>query len=139
MQKKKYRLKKKKTHFFFGRKKNKKIGRIYIRRTFTNVFITLTDLKNQVVTCKTSGSSIYHTSKRRKRIAPAVEKIMVYVKKYLRLYNIQYIHIVLNMRIKSHVYTLLTRLKYYGVVIVSMISKRNIAHNGVKGRKLRRL
>jgi len=33
------------------------MAKIYIKKTYTNIFITLTDMDNKVVICKTSGSS----------------------------------------------------------------------------------
>ena len=138
MQKAKYKYKNIKDHFFFGNLRSK-IGKIYIRRTYTNIFITLTDLNDKVVLCKTSGSSDVHKNKRRKRIAQAVEKIMLYIRKTMKLYNIVKLHIILKMKVKSHVYTLINRLKYYGLSILSICSRRKLAHNGVRGRNIRRL
>jgi len=132
----KYKLKKEK-NFFFGLTNN--TAKIYIRRTYTNVFVTLTDLNNKVVICKTSGSSDAIYNKRRKKIAQAVEKIALKLNQYLKLYEITNIHLVLKMRIKAHVYTLLSKLHTYGLFILTMTSRRLIAHNGVKGRNLRRL
>jgi len=116
-----------------------KIAKIYIKRTYTNIFVTLTDLNNKVIICKTSGSSDKIYNKRKKRIAQAVEKIVLKLKKYFKLYNIMYVHIILKMKIKAHVYTLLSKLHLYGLKILSIKSKKLIAHNGVKGRNLRRL
>jgi ribosomal protein S11 len=138
MFKKKYRYKKKKTHFFFGNLTNR-IGKIYLRRTFSNVFITLTDLKNQVIICKTSGTSKISENKRRKRIAQAVETIMLHIYKFIQLYKIVNLHLFLKMRVKSHVYTLIKVLTNYKLNIKKIILKRKIAHNGVKGRNIRRL
>lgn len=138
MFKKKYRYKKKKAHFFFGNSSNR-IGKIYLRRTFSNVFITLTDLKNQVIICKTSGTSKISDNKRRKRIAQAVETIMIYIYQYIQFYKIVNLYLILKMRVKSHVYTLIKRLTNYKLNIIKIISKRKIAHNGVKGRSIRRL
>jgi len=133
---KKYKYKFRKDHFFFG---NKKVVNLYIRRTYTNIFVTLCDINNKVIICKTSGSSDNIRNKRRKRIAQAVEKIILHIRKMIRLYNIININLILKMKIKSHVYTLLSRLKYYGLNILSISIKRPIAHNGVKGRNIRRL
>ena len=58
---------------------------------------------------------------------------------YIKLYKITHVHVILKMKIKSHVYTLLTKLHYYDVVVLSICTRRLIAHNGVKGRNLRRL
>jgi ribosomal protein S11 len=125
--------------FNLGKKIKNKIAKIYIKRTYTNIFITLTDLDNKVIICKTSGSSDTILNKRRKKIPQAVEKIAAGINNYLKLYNITHIHLILKMRIKSHVYTLLSKLYSYGIIISSITSKRLIAHNGVKGRNLRRL
>jgi ribosomal protein S11 len=48
------KIKKIKNKFFFGFKTLKK-GRLYLRKSFSNIFLTFTDLKNKVVVCKTSG------------------------------------------------------------------------------------
>lgn len=134
--KKKFRLKKNK-NFFFGLKKN--LAKIYIRKTYSNIFITLTDLRNKVVICKTSGSSDVFKNKRRKRIAQAVDKIIQNINNYIKFYNITHIHLILKMRVKSHVYALVKNLYHYGIIILSICSRRIVAHNGVKGRNLRRL
>jgi ribosomal protein S11 len=48
------KIKKIKNKFYFGLKSLKK-GRLYLRKSFSNIFLTFTDLKNKVVICKTSG------------------------------------------------------------------------------------
>lgn len=116
-----------------------KIAKIYIKRTYTNIFITLTDINNKVIICKTSGSSDKVYNKRKKKIAQAVEKIIFRIKKYFKLYNIMFLHLVLKMKVKAHVYTLLNKLHIYGIKVLSIKSKKLLAHNGVKGRNLRRL
>lgn len=40
-------------HFKFGKLDK---ARIHLRRTFSNLFLTLTDLNHKVIICKTSGS-----------------------------------------------------------------------------------
>jgi len=138
MIKKKYKFKNKKNHFYFGSLKEK-IAKIYIRRTFTNVFVTLCDLNNKVIICKTSGSTDKYTNKRRKRISQAVEKIVLELKNNIKVYNIIKLHIILKMKVKSHVYTLINKLKYYGLIILNICSKRKMSHNGVRGKNIRRL
>lgn len=116
-----------------------KTAKIFIKKTYSNIFITLTDLNNKVIICKTSGSSEKIYNKRKKKVAQAVEKIVFKIKHYLNLYNILYVHIIIKMKIKTHIYTLLTKLKLYGINIISLKSKKILAHNGIKGRNLRRL
>lgn len=131
----KYKFKVKKDHFFL----HKNIAKIYIKRSYTNIFITLCDLNNKVIICKSSGSSIETKNKRRKKIAQTVEKIILFLKKTFKLYNINSIILILKMKVKSHIYTLINKIKYYGINIISISSKRSIAHNGVKSRNIRRL
>jgi ribosomal protein S11 len=123
--------------FFLG--ENNNIAKIYIKKTYTNIFITLCDLKNKVIICKTSGSSDKIYNKRKKRIAQAVEKIIFKMKKFFKMYEIKYIYLILKMKVKAHVFTLLSKLHSYGIKILSIKSKKILAHNGVKGRTLRRL
>lgn len=51
------KIKKIKNKFYFGLKSLKK-GRLYLRKSFSNIFLTFTDLKNKVVVCKTSGIQV---------------------------------------------------------------------------------
>ncbi len=74
----------KKTHFLL----TNNTAKIYLRRTYTNIFITLTDLDNKVIVCKTSGMSGITKSKRRKTTPQAVESIMKALHSYIKLYNI---------------------------------------------------
>jgi len=100
----------------------------------------LTDLKNKVIICKTSGNSKISDSKRRKKIAMAIETIMKYLyNETMVLFNIRNIIIILNMKVRSHLYTLIKRLRYYKINIISIISRKKIAHNGIRKKKLRRV
>jgi len=132
------KIKKIKNKFFFGFKSLKK-GRLYLRKSFSNIFLTFTDLKNKVVVCKTSGNSGIIGSKRRKRIPMALESICKSLYKVLQLYQIKSVEIILKMRKRSFFKTLLKTLSYYNIIVVGFSFRRTLALNGVKGRKLRRL
>jgi ribosomal protein S11 len=134
--KNKYKIKKNK-NFFFGLENN--IAKIYIKKTYSNIFVTLTDLNNKVIICKTSGSSDIYKNKRKKKISQAVEKIVYNINNFLKLYEIKYVEIILKMKIKSHIYILLEKLNYFGIIIMSICSLKILPHNGVKGRNERRL
>lgn len=117
-----------------------KTANIHIKRTYTNIFITLTDLDNKVIICVTSGSADNTiTNRRRKKIALAVEKIVSTLNYFFKLYEIKFINIILKMKVRAHVYTLLSKLVYFGLIILTISSRKLLAHNGVKGRRLRRL
>lgn len=128
---------KKKVYFNFGIGGGKAC--IHLSKTHSNVFLTLTDLRNKVVKCKTSGNSGITGSKRRKKVPLAIESIVQALLPTLTLYNILYIKIILKMRISSYYYTLLKELQYHGISIIGVVLRRKIAFNGVRGRKLRRV
>lgn len=139
-EKKVYKYKWEKLHYSFGDNKNDRAAKIYLRKTWSNIFLTLTDLEDKVIICKTSGNSNISHSKRRKKIAMAIEKIMkLLYDETILLFNIRNITIILKMKVRSHLYTLIKRLKYYKINIVGIETKRRISHNGVRKKKVRRV
>ena len=138
-EKKIYKYKWEKLHFSFGNKDDR-TAKIYLRKTWSNIFLTLTDLRDKVIICKTSGNCKISDSKRRKKIAMAIETIMKYLyDESISLFNIRNIVIILKMKVRSHLYTLIKRLKYYKINIVGIKTKRKVSHNGVRKRKIRRV
>ena len=128
---------KKKKYFNFGIAKNK--GRIYLKRSFTNIFITFTDLSGRVIICRTSGSSRISGSKRRKKAPQAIETIVKQLLPILRLYKVKFVELMLRSRISVYFHFLVKELTYYGIKVVGFKIRRRIPHNGVRGRKKRRL
>lgn len=134
-----YKLKNKK-FFRLGGTGEYKIANLFIKRSYTNVFVTLADLDNKVIACVTAGSADTSITNRRWKRAPiAIEEIVIALNAFFRRYNVRFVNIILKMRAKAHVYTLLTKLAYYGLTVLSIKSRKFLAHNGVKGRRLRRL
>jgi ribosomal protein S11 len=127
---------KRKQHFNFSIEGDK--ARLYLRKTFTNIFVTFTDMDNKVIICKTSGNSGIKDSKRRKKAPQALETIVKYLIKYLTLYKIKYVYLVFKMRLNRYTYTLIKELSFYGIQILGFKINRPIAFNGVRARKLRR-
>lgn len=125
---------KKKDHFFLP----KATAKIYLNKSYTNIFITLADFKNKVIVYKSSGSSGIRGSKRRKTVPQAIEVIMKKLSIYLKLYRIKQVVIILKIKINVYFYYLLKELTYYNINIKGFLISRPIAFNGVKGRKLRR-
>lgn len=85
---------------------------LYLRRGFSNIFLTLTDLKKRVVICKTSGSSAIFGPKRKKRAALALEKIVKFLADYLVLYNIRRVILTTRMKINRYYYCLKKELHF---------------------------
>lgn len=63
----------KKNHFFFG--PNSAVGLLYMKKSNSNIFLTLTDLNHKVIVCKTSGLMI-KGSKRKKKAPYALELLL---------------------------------------------------------------
>ena len=55
---------------------NRCVARVYIRRSYSNIFLTITDMQNNVLKCITSGSSGIIGNKRKKRAPTAIEAIV---------------------------------------------------------------
>lgn len=121
--------------FIFGRGHR---ANIVLRRTFSNIFVTLTDLRHKVIICRTSGNSGVEGQKRKKRSALALEKIVKMLYEYIVLYNIEVVRIISRMKLNRYYYCLKKELQYYGVKIGKLRIRRPVALCYERGRKLRR-
>lgn len=116
---------KRKRHFYFGKEKD--TGYLYLKRSASNIFLTLTDLKHKVIICKTSGSSGIVASKRKKKNPHAIESIVRELNTFFQLYKITKIRLILRMRINTFFYFLNKELVFYGIKIVRFRLQRPIA------------
>ena len=126
---------KKKFLFNFG---FSSVCKIYLKCTFSNVFITITDMDDKVVMCKSCGSSGVTGTKRRKKAPQAVEQIVSKLNDYLKLYKIINIEVILPPRYNRKVPYLVRELLFYGYKIKKFFVRQIFPHNGVRGRKLKR-
>jgi len=126
----------KQTHFYLGKKQD--TARLYLRKTFSNIFCTLTDIRHRPIICKTSGNSGIIGSKRRKRVPYALESIVKELNPYFKLYSIKSLFLIIKMRINKYYHALTRELVFYGIGIKRVKVRRALAFNGVRGRKLRR-
>jgi ribosomal protein S11 len=88
--------KKKKTNFFFGFDPLKKEGCLFVKKSYNNLFITLTDFNKHVICCKTSGAILKNklkSSKRQRKSPQTLNLIIEKLLNYLNLYNIRRIRI----------------------------------------------
>lgn len=114
-------------------------AKICVRRSFSNLFLTLMDSRGQVIICKTSGSCGFTGSKRKKTIKYNIEVLFKEVYEYIKVYRIQQVIIVLRTRVNAYYYTLAQELSYVGIRIGAVYFNRRLPHNGMRGRKLRRI
>ena len=126
----------KKEHFVFGRGG---VAFIVLNRRHSNIFVTLTDYKMKVIICKTSGSCHVGSTKKRKSSPQAVENIVKELNHFFKVYNIKVLDIVLRFRVTSHTLILVKELSGSGVRIRRLLQRLRLAHNGMRGRKLRRV
>src|SRR5271155_3674624 len=95
----------KKKNYFFG-KKRLKCAIIVFKRTHSNIFITLLDLKKKVIICKSSGIVKVGDSKKKKIAPQAIEKIIKELSIYFNLYKIVFVKILLKVRVTVHILNL---------------------------------
>lgn len=87
---------------------------LYLNKSYTNIFITLADMNRRVIIGKSSGSSTgIPRSKRRKTVPQAVENIFVGLSRYLKLYDITKVIIILKIKMNVLFHYLIKELTYY--------------------------
>jgi ribosomal protein S11 len=126
----------KKDHFFLPNN----TAKLYLNRSYTNIFITLTDMQDRVIICKSAGNSepTQH-SKRYKIIPQAIETICEKLHFFFDLYSINKVLIVLKIKKNILFDYLLKELDYYFINVIGIQIRRTVAFNGVRSRKARRV
>lgn len=122
-------------------KLEEKVGNIFLKIKYNNMFLTLTDLNNKVIKCESAGSSLHIRNKRKKRIIFTVENMALNLNNIFKQYNIKFLNIIsfIRLRGKGHFKKLIKKLKELDILILKITSRRIIAHNGVKGKNKKRL
>jgi len=114
-----------------------KFNRIYLKPTFTNIIITLTDANNKVLACHSSGSSGVAGTSRRKKAPQAVAAILRKLHPSFLAHNVRVIELIVR-KMDPVMRSLIRELRYYGITIIALLIRREIAHNGVRHRKMPR-
>ena len=125
--------------FRFSNKNLKNAAHIFINRSFSNIFITVTDLKKRIVICKSAGACGVGNLKKSKKSPQAVENIVNALIPYFELYQIKNFDIILKVKFSSHVILLVKELHDRGYNIIKFMTRLKVGHNGMRGRKLRRI
>ncbi|HXN54599.1 MAG TPA: hypothetical protein VN854_01375, partial [Mycoplasmatales bacterium] len=76
---------------------------------------------------------------KKKNAAQAVESIVKELNFFFKLYNIKVLDIILRFRVTSHTLILVKELSALGINIRKFLQRLRIGHNGMRGRKLRRI
>lgn len=112
--------------------------KVFLKHTLTNIMISITDRKNKVVRCHTSGSSGVTGTSRRKTAPQAVEYIIKKLYPFFVKRRIRVVELVLTRKVSQAAHYLVRELAYYGIRIAVIRRRRICAHNGVRRRKLPR-
>jgi ribosomal protein S11 len=136
--KKRKRLLQKKDHFFFGSEQHIKAKLVFMRR-HSNFFLTLLDMSDKVISCKTSGCHSFCLNKKRKTSLQAVESVCSLLLPFLKMYNISAVGLVFRNLDEDICYRLFDYLLSKGIKVTELTFLMRNAHNGVRGRKIRRI
>ena len=128
-----------KKKFVFKNKNYKNLAILIINRSHSNIFITLTDLNKSVVICKSAGGCSESNLKKKKKSPQIIENLIENLNYYFELHKIQNFFIVLKVRFSGHIVILVKELFDRGYNIKRYYQRIKIAHNGCRGRKLRRI
>lgn len=127
----------KKELFFFGHKSPFR-ARLHFRKSHNNIFVTLTDLLNKVVATM-SGGRCFSGNKRPKKAPQVLEPIVYSLDPSFKQHKLRSFEIWLKSPFSWHVQILLKELSLRNLSVVAIVDKRLVPHNGVRGRKPRRI
>lgn len=125
----------KKEHIFF----KYGIGHLLFFQKHSNVFLVLkTENKKHVVTL-TSGSCRVGTTKKQKISPFNVNLIIKQLKQYCKIYDVYRVRFYFKSTINKHYYNIIKYLSLYDIKIMEIGYKLHTPHNGMRGRKSRRI
>jgi len=111
-----------------------------INTTFSNIFVTL--IQNDKVLYSFTGGAARETSKNNKRFKVSPGTISNLAKKVnikLQQIGIKQVDVVCKVSLRYIIKIFLTSLHYYDIKIMDIRIKIPFTHNGVRGKKLRRI
>jgi ribosomal protein S11 len=125
----------KKNHIFF----KYGIGHLVFIKKHSNLFLILkTESRKHVVTI-TAGSCNVGRTKKQKISPHSIQLILKELKEYCMLYNVNRLRFYLKSDISKHYYNILKYLHLYDIKVLELSYILHKAHNGMRGRKLRRI
>jgi ribosomal protein S11 len=115
------------------------IGHLVFFKKHSNLFFILrTENRKHVVTL-TSGNCNVGKTKKQKISPHSIQLILKQLKEYCILYDINRLRFYLKSDISKHYYNILKYLNLYNIKILELGYILHKAHNGMRGRKLRRI
>lgn len=130
---------KKNKKFAFKRKENTTVALLFLRKNHSNFFMTLTDWRGKVIICKTAASVLGKLERRRRRKAPQTMDVMIAsFKKYLILYKIYGLSLILQMRPGQYLPHIIRSLRSRKIALFDIFNCRKVAYSYTRGRRKRR-
>jgi ribosomal protein S11 len=114
--------------FFFGVLNGKRIARLFFKKSFSNFFVTLTDMKGNVLASVSSGKANEGVSKKRKKSHYSMEAVFQQLLEVLQYFRIFFLELILKVRIGAHVFALVRELSFYGFTISKILELNKIPH-----------
>ena len=120
-----------KSKFIYGKNK---MAKIHFRANVNNLFLTLTDIKNNVIYTRSTGMCTQEKNKRQ-QLAPLVIKTMVndIARKIYRL-KIARVEIIIRTRARRLFKSFMSYIRQNRIQIVNITDQRRLPHNGVRGK-----
>jgi len=112
--------------------------KLFLKHTFTNIMVSLTDNHNKLIICHTAGSSGILGTSRRKTAPQAIEFIVKKLYPFFVQYKIKSLELVLTRKVSQAAHYLIRELGYLGIQIAIIRRRRLCAHNGVRSSKIPR-
>lgn len=92
------------------------------------------DLKQRVISSRSSGSSRLGRNKKRKIAPQALEGIIYSLRNIFQFYRIKAVKLFLKIGKCAHLYALLKELRLLTIRVLSITDVKRVPHNGMRGR-----
>ena len=112
----------------------KPMAKIHFRANTNNLFLTLTDTNDRVIFTRSTGMCTQEKNKRQ-QLSPLVIKIMVsdIARKMYKL-KIARVEIVIRTRARRLFKNFMSYVRQNRMQVISIVDKRRLPHNGVRGK-----
>src|SRR5689334_15045634 len=115
------------------------IDHVLFFQKHSNVFLFLKKEKKKHVVTLTGGSCKFGNTKKQKISPFNINIIIKRLKDYCILYNVYRIRFFLRSSINKHYYNIIKYLSLYNIKIMELGYVLHLPHNGIRGKKLRRI
>lgn len=113
--------------------------KIFVRKSFTNFFITMTDIKNRVILTLSLGLTSKSNNRKKKLSYDNFLQLINRLLRRLKFLKINYVSVVLRSNMNWQILMLFNELNRNNIFIFKTLKRILVAHNGVYNRHTRRI